>query len=48
MLYFCLIEEGEKKERKNKKKKITLGKEAFPEDGPNLLAVQWVTGVRCN
>jgi hypothetical protein len=39
------MEEGEEKERK--KKKVTMGKEGFPGAGPILLAVQWITAVRC-
>jgi hypothetical protein len=41
---FLLDGGGEKKERK----KITMGKKVFPRAGPTLLAVQWVTAVRCN
>jgi hypothetical protein len=43
-----LIEEGEEKERKNKKKKIIVGEEGFPGAGPALVSVQWVAAVRCN
>jgi hypothetical protein len=42
------MEEGEKKERKEERKKIPMGKEGFPGAGPSLLAVQWVAAVRCN
>jgi hypothetical protein len=45
MLYFHLMEEGEEKERK---KIITIGEEGFPRTRPALLAVSWVTAVRCN
>jgi hypothetical protein len=38
----------EKKRRKERKEKKSLGKEGFPETGPALLAVQWVAPVRCN
>jgi hypothetical protein len=36
------------KEEKKKEKEITLGEEGFPGAGHTLLAVQWVTVVRCN
>jgi hypothetical protein len=36
--------EGKKKE----KKKITMRKEGFPGTGPSLVAVHWVSAVRCN
>jgi hypothetical protein len=47
MLYFHLMEGGEDNERK-KKSKITMGEEGFPGAGPTLLAVLWVTAIRCN
>jgi hypothetical protein len=50
MLYFCLMEEGEwkgKKERKNEIE-IAVGEEGFPRAGPALLSMMRVTGIRCN
>jgi hypothetical protein len=46
MLYFCLMEEGEEKEKK--KERNRCGEEGFPGTGPTLLAVPRVTVVRCN
>jgi hypothetical protein len=49
VLCFCLLEEGEEKERKKKRsKKITVLKEDFPRAGPALLAVQWFAPFKCN
>jgi hypothetical protein len=42
------MEEGEEKERKEKRKKFTMGKEGFPGAGPTFWAVQWVAAVMCN
>jgi hypothetical protein len=36
------------KRRKERRKKIGMGKEGFPRAGPALLAVQWIAAVRCN
>jgi hypothetical protein len=40
------MEEGEEKERKKKKNRLRGG--GFPMAGPALLAVPWVTALRCN
>jgi hypothetical protein len=37
-----------KKIRKEDRKKFTMGKEGFLEDGPALLAMQQLAAVRCN
>jgi hypothetical protein len=43
------MEEGEQKEKEKKKEReIVVGEEDFPRAGPALLAVPWVTAVRCN
>jgi hypothetical protein len=38
----------EEKRRKEKKEKLAMEKEGFPEGGPTLLAVQRFTAVRYN
>jgi hypothetical protein len=42
------MEEGEEKERKEKKKMIDMEEDGFPRAGPALLAVQQIAAVRCN
>jgi hypothetical protein len=42
------LDGGRRKERRKKEKKIAVGEEGFPRAGPALLAVSWVTAVRCN
>jgi hypothetical protein len=44
------MEGGEEKEKikEKEKREITVGEEDFPVSGPALLAVLWVTAVRCN
>jgi hypothetical protein len=43
-----MVEEKRRKEKKEERKKLTVGKKGFPRAGLVLLAVQWVTAVRCN